>query len=139
MARRSSLPPLQPAEADAGGRAPLIRAALFCRCPRCGQGRAFSGFLTTAERCESCGVALADMDSGDGPAVFLIFILGFAVVPLAIWVSSVTNLPDWLQSLFWGLVILGLTIGMLRPAKALVLALNYRHRRAPNHHSGGPG
>lgn len=79
------------------------------------------------------------MDSGDGPAVFLIFILGFSVVPVAIWVSNLVDLPDWLQSLFWGVVILGLTIGMLRPAKALVLALNYRHRRASNHHSDRPG
>jgi len=69
------------------------------------------------------------MDSGDGPAVFLIFILGFAVVPPAIWASNVVDLPYWLQSLFWGVVILGLTVGMLRPAKALVLALNHRHRR----------
>ena len=137
MARRSSLlPPLQRAEAELGW-APLIRAALFCRCPRCGRGRAFSGFLTTTETCEHCALALAKMDSGDGPAVFLIFILGFAVVPLAIWGSNVVDLPYWLQSVFWGAVILGLTVGMLRPAKALVLALNYRHRRAPNHHSGG--
>ena len=68
------------------------------------------------------------MDSGDGPAVFLIFILGFVVVPLALWASSAVGLPRWAQSLFWGVVILGLTVGMLRPAKALVLALNYRHR-----------
>jgi len=78
--------------------------------------------------CESCGLPLADMDSGDGPAVFLIFILGFVVVPVAIWASSVVSVPDWVQSLFWGVVILALTVGMLRPAKALVLALNYRHR-----------
>lgn len=68
------------------------------------------------------------MDSGDGPAVFLIFILGFLVVPVAIWASNAVALPEWLQSAFWGIVILGLTVGMLRPAKALVLALNYRHR-----------
>jgi len=110
------------------GRASLIRAALGCRCPRCGTGRAFSGFLTTVERCSECGLKLGEMDSGDGPAVFLIFILGFLVVPVAIWASGVVALPEWLQSLFWGLVILGLTVGMLRPAKALVLALNYRHR-----------
>ena len=110
------------------GWAPLIRAALGCRCPRCGKGRAFSGFLTTVESCSACGLKLAEMDSGDGPAVFLIFILGFLVVPLAIWASNVVALPEWLQSAFWGAVILALTIGMLRPAKALVLALNYRHR-----------
>jgi uncharacterized protein (DUF983 family) len=68
------------------------------------------------------------MDSGDGAAVFLIFILGAAIIPLAIWISNSVDLPLWLQGAFWSIVILGLTIGMLRPAKALVLALNYRYR-----------
>jgi uncharacterized protein (DUF983 family) len=88
----------------------------------------FQGFLATAPRCPSCGLPFADIDNGDGPAVFLIFILGFAVVPLAIRMSTLVDLPDWAQGLFWGVVILGLTVGMLRPAKALVLALNYRNR-----------
>jgi uncharacterized protein (DUF983 family) len=68
------------------------------------------------------------MDSGDGAAGFLIFILGALIVPLAIWTSNIVDLPLWLQGAFWSIVILGLTIGMLRPAKALVLALNYRYR-----------
>jgi uncharacterized protein (DUF983 family) len=80
------------------------------------------------ENCAVCGLPLRAMDSGDGPAVFLIFVLGFLVVPLAIWASSVLDLPFWLQGSFWGVVILALTVGMLRPAKALVLALTYRHR-----------
>ena len=88
----------------------------------------FQGFLTTAPHCLSCGLSFGDIDNGDGPAVFLIFILGFAVVPLAIWMSNIVDLPNWAQGLFWGVVILGLTVGMLRPAKALVLALNYRNR-----------
>ncbi len=75
-----------------------------------------------------CGLAIKDMDSGDGAAVFLIFILGAAIIPLAIWISNSVDLPLWLQGAFWSIVILGLTIGMLRPAKALVLALNYRYR-----------
>ena len=82
----------------------------------------------TVESCTACGLKLREMDNGDGPAVFLIFVLGFLVVPLAIWTSSLVDLPLWLQGVFWGAVILGLTVGMLRPAKAAVLALNYRHR-----------
>jgi uncharacterized protein (DUF983 family) len=88
----------------------------------------FNGFLDTRETCPDCGLKLRRMDNGDGPAVFLIFILGFLVVPLAIWGSNQIDLPFWMQGIFWGIVILGLTLGMLRPAKALVLALNYRHR-----------
>jgi len=58
-----------------------LAAALGCKCPRCGRGALFKGFLTVADRCTACDLDLSEVDSGDGPAVFLIFILGFTVVP----------------------------------------------------------
>jgi uncharacterized protein (DUF983 family) len=115
-----------------------IAAGLACRCPRCGRGRLYRGFLDIVERCEACGLELARNDSGDGPAVFLIFILGFTVVPLALLVALRVDWPLWLHALIWGAVILGLTLGMLRPAKAIVLALQYRHRRGDFEGPGGP-
>ncbi len=118
----------RPAKIAGSGGASHLPAALRCRCPRCGQGKLFRGYLETIDRCEICDLPLGAIDDGDGPAFFLILILGFAVVPLAIWMSNVVDLPDWAQGLFWGVVILGLTVGMLRPAKALILALNYRNR-----------
>ena len=99
-------------------------------CPRCGQGRLFDGYLTLVKRCEVCGLELARADSGDGPAVFLIFILGFLVVPVALWVAMRVEWPLWIHALVWTAVILGLTLGMLRPAKACVVGLQYRHRRS---------
>ncbi len=107
---------------------PATVAARAC-CPRCGQGALYSGFLTVAERCEVCGLDLARQDSGDGPAVFLTFILGFSVVPFALWVAMQVDWPLWLHTIIWGFIILGLTIGMLRPSKAYLIALQYRHRR----------
>jgi uncharacterized protein (DUF983 family) len=102
--------------------------ALKCCCPQCGEGRLFKGFITTVERCEVCGLALARGDSGDGPAVFLTFVLGFTVVPIALWVAMSVDWPLWLHTIVWGVVILGLTMGMLRPAKAYLTALQFRHR-----------
>ncbi|EGY01629.1 hypothetical protein AZA_88517 [Nitrospirillum viridazoti Y2] len=90
----------------------------------------FVGFLTVAERCPVCGLELARGDSGDGPAVFLIFILGFVIVPVALMVSMRVDWPLWLTALVWGVVILGGTLGLLRPAKGVVFALQYRYRRA---------
>ncbi len=107
-----------------------IATGLRCRCPRCGEGALFAGFLTVVDRCRVCGLELARNDSGDGPAVFLIFILGFLVVPPALWLGMRTDWPLWLHAIIWSAVILGLTLGMLRPAKATVLALQYRYRRA---------
>ena len=111
-----------------------VVAALRARCPRCGRGALFTGFLTVAPRCESCGLDLARHDSGDGPAVFLIFLLGFLVVPVALYVAMKVDWPLWLHAILWGAVVLGLTIGMLRPAKAGLIALQFRHRGA-----GGEG
>ena len=64
-----------------------IMAGLRGRCPRCGQGRLFSGFLTVAPRCEVCGLDYSFADPADGPAIFVMLIIGFVVVGLALWVE----------------------------------------------------
>lgn len=107
-----------------------LSAGVRCACPRCGRGKLYRGYLTVAERCDACGLDLAKHDSGDGPAVFLIFILGFVVVPVALWVSMTVEWPLWLHAIVWSVVVLGMTLGMLRPAKAYVIALQYRYRRS---------
>jgi uncharacterized protein (DUF983 family) len=101
---------------------------LACKCPRCGQGSLFAGFLTVAERCTVCGLDLKKADSADGPAVFIIFILGFLVVPLALWVESRFAPPMWLHMAIWPPVILGGALGLLRPMKGVMIALQYRHK-----------
>jgi uncharacterized protein (DUF983 family) len=105
-----------------------IATGLACKCPRCGQGRLFAGFLTVAERCTVCGLDLKKADSADGPAVFIIFILGFLVVPLALWVESRFAPPMWLHMTIWPPVILGGALGLLRPMKGVMIALQYRHK-----------
>ena len=103
---------------------------LRMRCPRCGEGRLFDGYLKVADRCESCGLALAKNDSGDGPAVFLIFILGAIATPFAFLLDSwFPQLPYWIPVLIVSALVLGLALLTLRPSKALVVALQYRHRR----------
>ncbi len=108
-------------------RSPFV-TGLACKCPRCGQGRLFAGYLTVVERCADCGLDLKKSDSGDGPAVFIIFVLGALIVPAALWVESRFAPPMWLHVAIWPPVILGASLGLLRPMKALVIALQYRHR-----------
>lgn len=100
------------------------------RCPRCGEGHLFSGFLTVAPRCEVCGLDFAFSDSGDGPAVFIMMIVGFVVVGLALVVEFTFHPPYWLHALIWIPLILILSIGLLRPLKGLLIAQQYRHRAA---------
>ena len=105
-----------------------VRAGLGCRCPRCGHGRLFQGYLTVAETCEACGLDLRKADSGDGPAVFIIFILGFLVVPLALLFEARFAPPMWLHLAIWPAVILGGALGLLRPLKGLLIALQFHHK-----------
>ncbi len=103
-------------------------AGLSCSCPRCGRGRLFRGFLTVAERCAVCGEDLQKAESGDGPAVFIIFALGAVIVPLAWWVEVVFAPPYWLHAVLWPLAILALTLALLRPFKATLIALQFRNK-----------
>jgi len=103
---------------------------LRCRCPRCGEAPLFSGLLEIRQTCQSCGLELAKLDPGDGPAVFVILILGFIVVGLALWLEMKYEPPMWLHMVLWTPLILGGSVGMLRPFKATLFALQYRHRAA---------
>ncbi len=103
-------------------------AGLRCRCPRCGEGKLFSGLLTVRPSCAACGQDFSKIDAGDGPAVFVILILGFIVVGLALWLELKYEPPFWLHMVLWTPLILGGSIGMLRPFKATLIALQYRHK-----------
>ncbi len=105
-----------------------IAAGLACKCPRCGRGALYDGFLSVAARCGTCGLDLEKADSGDGPAVFIIFILGFLVVPLALLLESQLAPPYWVHVAIWPVVILGGALGLLRPLKGLLIALQFHHK-----------
>jgi len=106
-----------------------LAAGLGCKCPRCGRGRLYGGLLKVRERCEVCGLELAKQDSGDGPAVFVILILGFVVVGLALWVELAYEPPFWVHAVLWAPLIMIGAVLLLRPFKATLIAMQYRHRR----------
>jgi len=105
----------------------LSRAALACRCPRCGEGPLFTGLLTVRPSCPACGLDLSAQDAGDGPAVFVIFFLGLIVVGLAAIVELKFAPPIWVHIALWTPLIIGGAILMLRPLKAGLIALQFRH------------
>ena len=104
-----------------------VRAALGCRCPRCGRGKLFAGLLKVRTACEVCGLDLSAQDAGDGPAVFVIFFLGLIVVGLAAWVEMKFSPPIWIHLVLWTPFIIGGAVVMLRPLKAGLIAMQYRH------------
>ena len=99
------------------------------RCPRCGQGRLFKGFLSVAPRCDVCGLNLAAQDSGDGPAAFIILIVGIVIVGAALVVEVRWGWPIWLHLVVWLPLTVVLCLAMMRPLKGLLIALQYKYRR----------
>ncbi|WP_181705909.1 DUF983 domain-containing protein [Chthonobacter rhizosphaerae] len=113
-----------------------VSAGLGGRCPRCGKGPLFSGFLDTAPSCTACGLDYGFIDAGDGPAVFVILIAGFVIVALALYVEVTWQPALWIHALLWLPLTLVLCIGGLRPLKGLMVALQYRNRAAESRHGG---
>ena len=113
-----------------------FRAGLGCRCPRCGQGRLYSGFLTVAACCGTCGLDLRGEDSGDGAAVLIIFVVGFLVVGLALITEIVFSPPLWVHYAIWIPAILAASLGLLRPFKAVLIALQFKHRSVSGGNAG---
>lgn len=108
----------------------MIKLGFSCKCPKCKKGPLFKEGLTLElrDQCPECHLDLSKNDSADGPAVFLIFILGFAIVPLALIADAAFDIPLWLHGVIWTTLILILTIGSLRPIKSYIIALQYKHR-----------
>ena len=106
-----------------------LKAGLLCRCPACGEGRLFQRFLDAVDRCSVCGAGLSGQDSGDGPVPFVVFLVGAIVVALAL-ITEVRYQPSiWLHMVLWLPLAVILVLILIRPAKALMIALQYKHRR----------
>lgn len=105
-------------------------AGLAGKCPRCGDGALFKGYLALRETCAVCGLDLAKADSGDGPAVFVIFIVGFLAVALAFVLRFVFDAPIAVAFLVSAAATAAFTLALLRPFKATLIALQYQHKAA---------
>jgi uncharacterized protein (DUF983 family) len=105
-----------------------VAAGLKGRCPRCGEGKLFDGFLALGDKCDHCGLSYDFADAADGPAVFIMFIVGFVVVGLALWVEFTYEPPIWLHLVMWFTLTGVLSLLLARPLKGIMIALQYHHR-----------
>jgi uncharacterized protein (DUF983 family) len=97
------------------------------RCPRCGEGRLYAGLLRFEVRCGRCGLDFAAFNVGDGPAAFLILVIGAVVVGLAMFVELSFAPPFWVHAILWLPLVVGGTVGALRVTKGVLLALEWRN------------
>ena len=112
---------------------PLL-AGLAGRCPNCGEGALFRGFLTVADRCEACSYDLSRADSGDGPAVFVILIGGFIVAFAALFTEIAYRPPIWVHLVVFLPLTVVVCMGLLRPMKGVLLAAQFANRAAESRH-----
>ncbi len=98
------------------------------RCPRCGRGKLFDGFLKVAPRCSVCDLDLSKADSADGPAFFITLLVPLIIMPLAMWVEFSHEPSLWLHAVLWGPLIIGLSAALLRPLKGIMIALQFKHK-----------
>lgn len=112
---------------DADRLPPPIITGLKCRCPRCGEGPLFRGFLKTWSRCESFGLDLSFAEGSEGPAVFIIFIVGFVIVGAAALTEIAFHPHPLVHLALWIPATIILSLALLRPLKAVMIAFHYRH------------
>ena len=106
----------------------ILHSVLFGLCPRCGEGRLFDGYLAIAPRCTHCSLDYAMFDAGDGPAVFVILIVGAIVCGGALYVEFTFHPPYWVHAVLWIPAVAILSLALLRLAKSLLLVLQYKHK-----------
>ena len=103
-------------------------AGLTLRCPQCGQGEVFQGYLKFRDRCRACSADFRAADAGDGPAVFVILIVG-AVAALLLFVLQVAlKLPGWIALTLTMVAAVALCLALLPPFKSVLFALQWKHK-----------
>lgn len=105
-----------------------VMTGLKGRCPRCGHGKLFDGFIKVKPSCSNCGLDYSFADSGDGPVVFVILIIGFIVLGMALWMEVNYNPPLWVHFLLWIPIAVVASLGLMRALKGILIALQYRHK-----------
>lgn len=107
---------------------PPIPTGLRGRCPRCGEGHLFEGYLKFRPACEVCGQDFTTFDSADGPAFFVMTIVGTAVVALALWLELTYEPPIWVHALVAIPTSVIFSLLLVRPAKGALAAIQFRNK-----------
>lgn len=118
-------------------RAPIgvaMTRGVLGRCPCCGQGRLFSGYLRVVDACESCGTPLGHMRADDAPPYFTIFIAGHLLLPGVFWIEKAYQPAMWIHMAVWLPLFAIVCTLLLRPVKGATLAWMMRLGLTGNEH-----
>ncbi len=115
-----------------------ILAGLLCRCPVCGQGPLFEGFLRVHRTCNVCSADLSKAASGDGPVVFILLIVGAIGCGGLLFTELNAKLPVANVLGIWIPITVGLSLVVMRPFKALMIAAQFHFKASESVHTSGP-
>ena len=115
-----------------------ILAGLLCRCPVCGKGPLFEGFLKVRKACRACSADLSKAESGDGPVVFILLIVGAIGCAGLLFTELNARLPVALVLAIWIPITVGLSLGVMRPFKALMIAAQFHFKASESVHKSEP-
>ena len=103
-------------------------AGLLLKCPQCGKGALYQSYLKIAPRCAECGADFSAADPGDGPAVFVILIVGALATPLLFILQFGVHAPGWVAiSVTMAFVVVACLV-LLARFKAILFALQWKHK-----------
>ncbi len=109
-------------------RLPPVQTGLAGRCPDCGEGRLFKSLLSFVDNCAACGADFTNEDTGDGPAVFVIFIVGIFIIPMALGFHMILNPPLAVTFILWGLIIIGVCLWLLRLMRGIMFNISWQRK-----------
>ncbi|MDB2414688.1 DUF983 domain-containing protein [Rickettsiales bacterium] len=104
----------------------VLKRSIFGRCPNCGKGKLFSGYLKVVKNCSNCNEPLNHIRADDGPAWVTILISAHILVPLSVNVTLNTNWPEWVYIITWPAVAVSLILLLLQPAKGAFIGVIWR-------------
>lgn len=104
------------------------------RCPNCGHGAAFAGYLKLTAVCEACDAPLGDIRADDAPPYFTIVLVGHVVVPLLLLSEQLLSPPLWLHMAVWPALTAALSLALLPVIKGGVLGVMWAVGLKGNEH-----
>ncbi|WP_427454722.1 DUF983 domain-containing protein [Litorimonas sp. WD9-15] len=109
-------------------RLPPVQTGLSGRCPECGEGRLFKALLSFQDSCAACSADFRDEDAGDGPAIFVIFIVGIFIVPMALAFHMLLDPPMVVTMLLWGTIIILASLWLLRLMRGVMFNIAWQRK-----------
>jgi uncharacterized protein (DUF983 family) len=107
---------------------PAIRRGFMRRCPNCGQGPLFTGYLKVADSCPVCRETLSHHRADDGPAYLTILVVGHIMAPLILYVFTEFRPDPMVMATIFTVGCVALSLFLLPRLKGVVVAIQWAKR-----------